>query len=103
MRTFLAVADRLPAAADSLQSLAGNQILRTQVGVVDLLAVDGKHSGELRAEDLDHLDGNRIDEGKHVVGRQHLLAECVELLEFTPATVCVDGLPAAHVRRAGWQ
>ena len=91
------VGDRLATAADALQILAGDQILRTQVGVVHLLAVHGKHSGESGAEDLHHLDGNRIDEAEDVVGRQHLLAEGIELLQFTASAVGVVGFPARPI------
>ncbi len=54
---------------------------------------DGEHSGEVGAEDLDHLDGNCIDQAEHVVRGQHLLAEGVELLQFAAAAVGVVGLP----------
>ena len=59
--------------------------------------MDGKHPGVGGAEDVHHLDGNRIDEAEYVVSRQHLLAEGVELLQFAAAAVGVVGLPACTV------
>lgn len=55
--------------------------------------MDRIHSGEVRAEGLNHLDGDGVEQAKHIVSRQHVLAESVELLQFPPPAVGVDGFP----------
>src|SRR6185369_3676487 len=69
-----------------LQRFLGDQVRGLDVGVVDLLSLGKEHPCCESAKCVNNVAGDTIDQLQYVVGRQHLLTERVQPLQFVPAT-----------------